>query len=196
MYYYHSLKQGRWLCLFQGSSQYTLKPNVTIFAWFLSVVLTTTCPQSSYNLKSSQQFLVSILHSVTEKKKVKHTLSHFATGHLDPEIQPYSKRSGKSNLAIFSVTFEPLANQLPLTTTIQNIFEYWLPTSVSPAVTSNEVGRVDLLLLLSRWLFGITFVINGLPKCHGWCYLFEIRVSSIVYKVSGLYATFKSYNHC
>ena len=61
---------------------------------------------------------------------------------------------------------------------------------------SSEVWRGKLLVLLSKRLLGITCVINGLPnglpKWHVWCYLFDLWMKPIVYKVPGLYAAFKS----
>ena len=39
-------------------------------------------------------------------------------------------------------------------------------TSISPAVNSSEVGRVNLLILVSKRILGITSIINGLPKWH------------------------------
>ena len=69
------------------------------------------------------------------------------------------------------------------------MFVYCLSTSLSPAVNNTEVGRVDLLIMVSQGLFGITFSTNGQPKWHGW-YLFDLLVKSIVYKFSGLHSNY------
>ena len=84
-----------------------------------------------------------------------------ASGHLALEIEPFCKLSGKSYLAFFPLILEC---QLLLTTTMQIDLDTDYPTSVSPAVNSSVVGRVNLLILVSKKLFGITYIINGLSN--------------------------------
>ena len=64
------------------------RPLVAILVRFLPVVLATSNPQSLYTSKSSQQFLLYLIHSITGKMQFDIHLVIFTLGHLAPEIEP------------------------------------------------------------------------------------------------------------
>ena len=102
-------------------------PLVAILVRFLPVVLATSNPQSLYTSKSSQQFLVSLIHSITGENAVWYPFGHFDVEIFSPWNWAPPKLSGESYLTLFPLTFGPLESQLPLTTTMHKIFGYRLP---------------------------------------------------------------------